>query len=180
MRCLWRLGVRWLLLAASLATGTVHARTLVVEGNPTGARDVVKAVLAEAQDGDTIQINAGTYYENLDITQRSLTILGAGASVTTLYGEDGVTILPGAVIRNADMTARDLVLEGITFAEGTSWRGLVEGDGVGGNVCWSNEECSGSFAIQKLRPRAWHGGLRGRPVCPRSAKCRGRVLRVPE
>lgn len=161
LRCLWRLGFRWLLIAASLTPTAVHARTLVVDGNPSGARDVVKAVLAQAQDGDTIQINAGTYYENLDITQRSLTILGAGASVTTLYGEDGVTILPGAVIRNADMTARDLVIEGITFAEGTSWRGLIDGAGVGGNVCWSNEECAGSFAIRNCvieRGTAAYGG----------------------
>jgi hypothetical protein len=62
------------------------AATLVVDGTTNGT---ITAAIADAEDGDTIEVVAGTYYECLEITE-SITLVGRDGSASTLLDGGGV------------------------------------------------------------------------------------------
>jgi parallel beta-helix repeat protein len=68
---------------------------LVISGNFRAAtRNVpavyvtIQAAINAASSGDTINVSAGTYTENVNVT-KALTIIGAGSGVTTIVATDG-------------------------------------------------------------------------------------------
>lgn len=75
---------------ALLASTPALGATLTV--GPSGMYPTIGAALVAASAGDTIQVAAGTYAEDLDITKR-VTIEGAGPALTILQGSG-----PGAIV----------------------------------------------------------------------------------
>ena len=63
------------------ATATVYVGDAIVESDGS-----IQAAIDAASDGDTIVVKPGTYCEDVVVDVDSLTILGAGADVTTIVG----------------------------------------------------------------------------------------------
>ena len=97
---------RWLLLALLLLSDGAAARTLPV--GPHQPFLVPSAAAQAAQDGDTVLIEAGEYYDCAVWTQNHLVIAGAGPGVvitdTTCQGKALF------VVTGDDTTIRDLTL----------------------------------------------------------------------
>jgi parallel beta-helix repeat protein len=73
----------------------------------------IQSAIDDAANGDTVQVAAGTYYENLTIECKSILLIGAGAGVTTVNGGGAGSCL---VMTNVPDTAR---VEGFTFTGGS-------------------------------------------------------------
>ena len=70
--------------------------------------DSIQAAIDAASDGDRIEIAAGSFAEEIDVGGRSLTLVGAGASSTTIGDTHLGTCLTAS--------GGDLVLEGLAIA----------------------------------------------------------------
>lgn len=90
-----------IVLATSVPT-TRAAATLVVDDDlacPGATFSTIQSAAAVALPGDTIQVCAGTYIEDVAIISPGVSLLGAGAGVTTISGAiggDGATVRIGA------------------------------------------------------------------------------------
>jgi parallel beta-helix repeat protein len=95
-----------LLLAAAVALSCLlalgpwraQAATFVVDDDmacPGAAFSSITAALAAASSGDTIQVCAGTYDEDVNVNKSGVSLIGAGANSTTIrgvIGGDGATV----------------------------------------------------------------------------------------
>jgi len=77
----------------------------------------IQSAINAVTDGDTVQVAAGTYYENLFWQNKSLALIGAGADVTTVDGGGTGRCL---TMQNVPSTAR---VEGFTFTGGSATYG---------------------------------------------------------
>jgi hypothetical protein len=92
-----------------MAALSAHAATLYVPSQyPT-----ISAAISAASDGDTIQIAAGTYAENLIVT-KSLTLQGAGsdANGTIIAPTAGTGVWITLTTASANITVKDLRIQG--------------------------------------------------------------------
>ena len=81
------LGIVLALLLASLLSIAFHIRsaratTITVPDNYPTIQQAVNA----AASGDTIVVKSGTYVENVLIANKSISLIGSGASTTTIKG----------------------------------------------------------------------------------------------
>jgi len=103
------------LLAAMFAIcGSVQAAELNV---PTEDYPTIQSAINAAVDGDTVQVAAGAYTENLIGNAKSILLIGAGADVTTVNGGGASSCL---VMTNVSDTAR---VEGFTITNGSAYDG---------------------------------------------------------
>jgi hypothetical protein len=110
-----------LVVAAAAGTGAVDA---TAAGPPTtiavpGDQPTIQAAIAAASPGDTIAIAPGVYDETL-VIDKSLSLVGSGASATFLYHEVAAPLIS---ITSSTVEIRDLELNG-----GTPW--------IGGDPGW--------------------------------------------
>ena len=78
-------------VAVLLVAATARAATYTVDGGGGGDFTTIGAAITTAIDGDTINVNAGTYDEVLTINE-AISLIGAGAGSTTLtYTNSGAT-----------------------------------------------------------------------------------------
>jgi hypothetical protein len=96
---------------------TAQARTLsVCKANCTYSS--VQRAIDAAASGDTINVGAGTYFENLVIAGKKLTLIGAGEDLTVLDGRFGGAVIHlGAEAITAGQSA-DLTLYAVTVTHG--------------------------------------------------------------
>ncbi len=100
----------------TLALAAVNAQAATINV-PADYATIQQAIDAAAASGDTIQVEAGTYYENLTWDTKDIQLIGAGASVCTV---DGNAL--GSCLRmdNVPVSAR---VEGFTFTNGNAAHG---------------------------------------------------------
>lgn len=116
----------WLGLAGVLAATPAVARTLTVgEGQ---AYPGLQAAVAAAQDGDTVLLDPGEYFECVVAFQRGLTIAGSapGVVITDKVCE-GKALL---VLRNGGATIRNLTLARARVPDGNGAGIRLEGPGL--------------------------------------------------
>lgn len=116
-----------ILLVALLARiGPAVARTLLV--GPGAPLHSPSAAAAAAQDGDTVLIDPGTYYDCAVWTRNRLTIAGAGPGVViTDTACEGKALF---VIAADDTTIRDLTLARARVPDGNGAGIRLEGQGL--------------------------------------------------
>jgi parallel beta-helix repeat protein len=101
----------WLLALVSLAPAFASAATLNV---PSQSYPTIQSAINAAQNGDTVQVAAGTYHENLVWNNTSLALIGAGAPTTTIDGGNLQTVLTMNGVPNT------AVIKGFTFTHGNA------------------------------------------------------------
>ena len=122
-----RLAVVTLLLLAitGVVTSVAEAAGLCV--HPTGAGKCyssIQAAVDAAKDGDRIVIRAGTYVEQISIIDKDLTLIGQPGLVIqaphamqdTLSAVAGVEGRPIILVAGADVTLRNLTVDGMNSA----------------------------------------------------------------
>ncbi|MGB8215954.1 MAG: S-layer protein domain-containing protein [Candidatus Methanoperedens sp.] len=70
----------------ALLAGMAGASTLTVDDSGGAMFIKIQDAIVKASQGDTILVNAGSYYEDVNVYKNNLTILGSGRNETTIYG----------------------------------------------------------------------------------------------
>jgi hypothetical protein len=136
-----------LVILAGLGNSVAYAASLCV--HPTGAGRCftsIQAAVDSASSGDQIIIRAGTYVEQVTISGKDLTLVGRpGALIQapaemqdTLSPVFGFPGRPVLLVNDAEVTVRDLIIDGANSAEGNPFlQGIVflnAGGVIRGNV----------------------------------------------
>ncbi len=121
----------------------VHANAATRSVCPSGCDySSIQAAIDAASPGDTINVSAGTYSERLTIGE-SLTISGAGAGQTVIYGSYGGRVV---TINNSSAT---VTISGVTI-EGGELDGSANGAGTGiyntGSLTLANSTVQSNYA----------------------------------
>jgi hypothetical protein len=61
--------------------------TYNVRKDGSGTHTTIQSAIYQAINGDTINIGAGTFYENVELSSKSLTLQGAGKDITIIEGK---------------------------------------------------------------------------------------------
>ncbi len=132
-------------------------------GSPDHPFDTIQEAVDAAGEGHTIQVAAGTYQERLTWTAKSISLIGAGASVTIVDANRLGRCL--TITGGVPTSAR---VEGFTFT-----RGLVSAGHGGGilvdassptlanNVITGNEALTGGGSESMPGPRLGAGAIAG-------------------
>lgn len=131
-----RAGARFLVMCGSLLALAAPSRatTWYVTYDPDQPEDRVGAAVANAQNGDTVVVGPGVFYEHVDVGAKSLTFRGSGAGTTILDGQRTFEGREGSILYSIDHTPA-LDVDGFTFRNGTGAR-TQEGYVVGGAIGW--------------------------------------------
>ena len=125
-------GITGIIMLVLLLTGSVNAATLAVCKNGCAYSSIQDAVNA-AGSGDTIQVQNGTYYENVNVTKQ-LTLRGIGMPVVDANGSGSAITL----------AADGIILDGFTATEA----GFYPEAGI--KVTSNNSTLSGIYALNNL------------------------------
>src|SRR5690242_1035719 len=132
--------------------GAVPAAAANVLGVPV-TFPTIQAAIDAATNGDTVVVDPGTYFENIDFKGKSITVQSAqGPSVTTI---DGSNLAPVVNFSHAETLAA--VLHGFTIQHGNAtFNYQYSGGGVHissasptvtGNVITANNTCAGGGGV---------------------------------
>lgn len=119
-----------LAVITALGSNVAHAAGLCV--HPTGAGrcfSSIQAAVDAANDGDRITIRAGIYVEQITILGKNLTLVGQSGAVIqapanmedTLSPVAGVEGRPIILVTGAEVTIRDLTIDGVNSAVDNSF-----------------------------------------------------------
>ncbi len=141
----------------------LSAQTITVKQDGTGDFTTIQAAVNNAQNGDTVLIWPGTYYENVDLLSKSITL--AGRTITT--GDESYkynTIIDGnnsgSCILIKDNISHSEIY-GLTLQHGSGYEGNGAGCGgfMGGGICILNYcECQVDNCIIKNNYAKVSGG----------------------
>lgn len=95
-----------ILFSVSIIVGGAESTTWVVDGSGSGDFNSIQDAIAASSDGDSIQINAGVYYEPVSIDKK-ITILGADDGDVIIDGEHLGTVIS---VMADDVTLQDLIV----------------------------------------------------------------------
>jgi len=79
------LGVLVLVALALLTTSSASARTITVDNRGEGDHTKIQLAIDEAEIGDTIRVNNGSYYGDI-VIDKSISLIGNGSTNTTIDG----------------------------------------------------------------------------------------------
>lgn len=110
------IGLAVALTAASLARqANASDLSVCATGCPLAT---IQSAIDSSHDGDIIHIGPGVYFENLNIGNERLTLLGAGEDVTQINGRDRASVVTlGAVSAGPEKT---VTIFGVTITHGNS------------------------------------------------------------
>ncbi|MGH7789743.1 MAG: choice-of-anchor Q domain-containing protein [Candidatus Binatia bacterium] len=100
-----------MLLVAAFSASPAGAATLTVCASGCDY-STVGAALAASDDGDTVQVSAGTYAEGVFEVGTSITLQGAAASSTTLVGDGSGSVM--------NVSGESVTLDGVTIRGGSA------------------------------------------------------------
>ncbi len=106
-------------LAASAAAPAAAVELPLVAG-PDGTPLSIQEAVAQARDGDTIDILPGQYHGSLLIDHRRLTLRGVGGKAPQMQGQSKLG-LSGALwtVRGGEVTLENLLFQGARAADGS-------------------------------------------------------------
>jgi hypothetical protein len=107
----------------------------------------IQAAIDKAASGDTVNIAAGTYNQNLDISNKGLTLHGQGAAVTIINGQQQDTVLS-----ISSTSPQSVTVSGLTIQNGNV-------TGLGGGIASPSTSVVLTIADSNvLTNTAQHGG----------------------
>ena len=105
-----------LAVAVLIPTCRISAATLLVQED----YETIQEAIDEAEDGDTIEVEAGTYLENIDYLGKAITIIAVdGPEETTIIGSEPSDSDFGSCVTFSTSEGLDSVLDGFTLTDGT-------------------------------------------------------------
>ena len=114
--------------AKKYSTGAGLSGALGYYVNPTTSANKIQAAVNAAQSGDTINVAAGTYKENVKIA-KSLIVKGAGFSKTIVDGNRAGSVF----YVGSDSLTADISLSGLTIKNGGTKLTSSDGGGIYNN-----------------------------------------------
>lgn len=100
-----------------------------------GHYDTIQEAIAGSQDGDSIIVKPGTYYENLDFLGRAITLTGEqGAASTIIDGGQPQNPDYGSVVVFQNHEGPDSVIKGFTLTNGVGSNPSIGSDRYGGGI----------------------------------------------
>ena len=115
--------------------GADNAMANFITVDPSGVTSpytTIQAALDAASAGETIDVDPGTYNENLTINLQGITLEGAQAGVNPVGGRSGPeSVLDGTIT----ITAPGVTLNGFTITANSQWAIEVGGAGVAKRGC---------------------------------------------
>ncbi|HUT32039.1 MAG TPA: right-handed parallel beta-helix repeat-containing protein [Planctomycetota bacterium] len=144
MRRLGGCAVAMVFYLAAVGSSGAGGATLLVpsEGYPT-----IQSAINAAQNGDTVQVAAGTYLENLVWSKKDIALVGAGPEQTIVDGNGAGSCL--TISGGVPATAR---VEGFTFTNGNAPIG-------GGLYVMNSSPAIGNSVIRGNRSAQYGGGM---------------------
>jgi parallel beta-helix repeat protein len=124
-RCLCAVVLLLSLIFLCLVPSAKAATINVPSGQPT-----IQGGINAANNGDTVLVAPGTYYENIDFEGKAITVASSAGAATTVI--DGGAVLGRATVRFMSGEQRNSVLSGFTVQNG-------------GNATFSSLEAGGVF-----------------------------------
>jgi len=116
-----------IMILALLLAGTAGAVTITVNASGNANYTTIQDAVNAANNGDTIMVDSGTYYENV-LVNKSVTLVGAGEEVTTIQAFD-----PGNHVFY--VTSDEVNISGFTVTGATSGYHPVFSAGI---FLWAN------------------------------------------
>jgi len=99
--------------------------------SPSGPCKTIQAAINKASPGDTVNVAAGTYDENIDFTGKAITLKSmSGPSVAIIDGTQSGTVV---TFNSGEVTTS--VIEGFTITNGYASNGVPGGSAGGGILC---------------------------------------------
>jgi parallel beta-helix repeat protein len=124
-------------LGAVLMIGALQpargATLCVNPGGTAGCETTIGAAVDKAASGDTIQVAAGTYKEDVTIT-KALSLIGAGSSSTII---DATGLANGIVVTSTAVNVSGAVISGFTI-ENANFQGILL-ENVSSVTVWNNQ-----------------------------------------
>ena len=133
-----------LLLAASLAP-PARAATLTV-GPTTQQYRTVTAAVAAARDGDTVQVQAGTYTNDFPTVSRKITIAGVNGMAKLVSNRSAIPNGKGIIVTNTDVTLSHLELAGAKVSDGNGAGVRYQGGALTLSKCYVHDNQDGVLA----------------------------------
>src|SRR5438309_5079809 len=120
-------------LLAGPLINTASANIVTVPGNYPTIQAAINAVVASGPDGTTINVQTGTYFEVLSVsnTSRTLTVRGVGGAVFVDASGKGASVL------TVSSATGNVAFQGLTFRNGG-----LPGSGQGGGFVINNSSPS--------------------------------------
>ncbi|HEU4416264.1 MAG TPA: choice-of-anchor D domain-containing protein [Candidatus Angelobacter sp.] len=144
-----------LLAASGFAQNTINV--------PTDAPTIQAAIFA-AQNGDTVEVAPGLYFESINFQGKNITVMSsAGAAVTTINSN----FQPAAQFFNGE--ANTAVLKGFTFTNGSGIQIFSASPTIQDNVITNNQGCqAGAITVFNGSPI-----IRGNTISNNQQFCTG-------
>lgn len=117
---------------------SLSSSTLLVDDNatecPTAAYSTIQSAVNAANPNDTIQVCGGTYNEDVSITKNGISLLGAGAAVTTIRGpKNGPVSTIQVAANNVTVAGFTITRDGNNVADWNDANGALNSIGIGIN-----------------------------------------------
>jgi hypothetical protein len=122
-------------IALLFASATLHAATLNV--GPGQTYTTIQSAIVAAQNGDTVLVAPGTYYENIDFLGKAITVTSLGGAASTII--DGGSKAGVATVVISIGEASSAVISGFTIRGG--------GDNIFGAKSFGGIDINGTLSL---------------------------------